>query len=295
MIDGFLSYREAPGVNYSALSDFNKGPDYCLMEKESKSYFEFGKAFELLLFDKVKNTAELYERFFTFEHNSSMPEILPQWIEAKEDLTKKYKLNKDGSKNKTAKNLHTWLDVCLVNPGKIPISTAEYDALNFMADNMLKMVVYGQTLEDLLKEAVFNVPIFWIEDGVEKKALLDCAVMTENAVYPFDFKTTADLGRFIWSVKNYYWIQAIHYEKGVTAKMAPSNPMVFLAASKQPPYLAQPFMLDEWSRKYANLAYLKLVNDFTAWVEAGRRPVGFKPMKKVKVYFDADETGAIYD
>lgn len=291
-------YRSWPAINYSSLADFNESQDHALMEKSARSYFEEGTAFELLIEDRAKGTAKFKERFFLADAPGAMPEDLAEWIEGNEDLSSKYKYNKDGSRSKQCERNHAWLDECEANPGKMPMGTDQMAILNKMVDNFMKMQPFARKgtesmLAEILSIAFFQVPISWCiqsRDGkivMRKKALIDCMVETETSIYVFDIKTAADIKRFLWMLKDKYWIQEAHYTEGLRAIFPEKSiKWLFLVSSKAEPYISQPFCVDPiCMEKYAVDAYFYLCERYQEWLDDGRPPKGWKHLEEVGIFF----------
>ena len=138
----------------------------------------------------------------------------------------------------------------------------------------------------ILPQAEFQVPIIWYVGKMRKKALFDLMIETKDTVYIWDIKSSADLTRFQWMLKDKYWVQEIHYTSGARA-VFPGKKIVwqFLASSKQAPYLSQPFCMDDRSMEDAHLVYKVLCENYSEWVDAGRPPKGWLPQETVRVYF----------
>lgn len=285
-------YRRYPAINYSSLADFNESQDHALMDKPAKSYFEEGTAFELLVEDRAKGTAKFAERFFLADAPGDMPDDLAGWIDRKENLNTKYRLKIDGGRNNQSKRLHAWLDECAINPGMMPMGTDQIDMLGKMVDNFMKMkpledIGVNETLEEILPVAQFQVPVIWNVGKMKKKALLDCMVETDTAVYVFDTKTSADLKRFQWMTKDRYWIQEVHYSSGI-GRIFPGKDVHwrFIVSSKAEPWLSQTFCIDQTSTDNAWFEYQELCDRYQAWLDDGRPAKGWKELSTVKLYFN---------
>lgn len=284
-------YREYPAINFSSLAAYyNKGvysPDHALMTVEHKSYFEYGKMFETMLQDAVKGTDEFGKRFFQSKVSGKMPDELIMWIDKKEDLESKYNFNKDGSRSKTSATRHAFLDEAMANPGKIPVSTQDFDMLNRHTENMLKMQYIDAKVEDILSAGKWQVPITWFDGGIEKKALVDCLVDLGGEYLPVDIKTTAGFKQFYYMLKDKYFMQDLHYCEGVTMTHGVAMQMVFFVASKEAPCLCQPWTVDYGGVDYRMAAieeYRDICESYSKWVDAGRFPKGWLPLQAVKHY-----------
>ena len=285
-------YRKWPAINYSSLASFAESQDHCLMEVPAKSYFEFGNAFELSIEDRAKGTEKFKKRFFTCDAPGAMPEDLAGWIEGKEDLETKYRLKKDGGLNMQSAKLHSWLDACRDNPGMMPMGKDQIEVLNIMVDNFMKMVPFAdiaatETLEEILPIADFQVPIIWFVGKMRKKALLDCLIELHEKIYIFDIKTTADMKRFHWMLKDKYWIQEMHYCEGLSM-IFPGKEIIwrFLVADKKAPNISQPFCMDQGSFNDMQSEYYLLCQKYQEWVDDGRPPKGWKNLERVRIFLN---------
>jgi len=277
-------YRAADGLNYSLLADWMDTRSKKV--RENKNFYEFGKAFESKLQDDFTRSNIFNKRFFITTAPGMMPDNLADWLEHGVDLSKKFTLLKSGkrSQDKRYKRLHAWLDDCIDNPGFVPISRLEEDMICIMIENLMEVKIYGHTVNELLSVAEFQVPIFWVKNGIQKKALLDLLIRAENN-YPFDIKTSASLPQFKTFFRNKYYIQDLHYTEGVQSVLDESMPMKFLVASKEDPeFLAQPFGMDDSSRGWMIDRYQKACIECDEWIKGGMEPVGCKPYETIKVY-----------
>jgi hypothetical protein len=284
-------YRVHPGMNYSLIADFYQSPDHALMEREPKAYFEVGNVFETLLFDAVTGGHTFADRFFV-GRDSTPPDKLLQWLAEGVNLEDQRTYNKDGSLSKKHGNIHAWIDACLENPGKTPISQVDFDMCRRLVDNMLKIEdpTIGP-LKDILSACEWQAPMFW-EDG-EKKALADCLISVGGETWVFDIKTAASFGHFVSMMRSRYWIQDIHYTEGANAVYGGcKTPMIFLVAEKKEPFLCQMFTamplepseIDLEYRQKAIFAYQETVGRYREWNAEGRPAVGWKPMEVVRLY-----------
>ena len=285
-------YREWPAINYSALADFNESQDHALMKKEAKSYFEEGTAFELLIEDQAKGSDKFGDRFFLSDAPGNMPEELAGWINRNESLNDKYRLTKSGDRNKQSDRLHSWLDSCRANPGKMPVGIDQKEMLDKMVKNFMAMQPFSDggnsaPMAEILPAADFQIPIVWYNGKQRKKALIDVYLETDLRIYAFDIKTTADMKRFDWMLKDKYWIQEVHYTDGLSA-VFPDKEIVwrFVVASKAEPYLSQPYTVDPYSLEKGRERYFNLCDDYQEWTDDGRPPKGWKELKTVSIFFD---------
>ena len=288
-MDTEKQYRAAPGLNYSNLSRFNQSQDHCLMAFEHKSYYEYGKMFETLLQDACTGTATFAERFFISEVDGILPDDLIKMIDMGWDLTLEYKYNKDGSRSKTCKKKHAFLDAALEHPGMIPVSKTDDEVLRVMLENMMNMEYLDMTVGELLSKAQWQKSIYWEDDDwIKKKCLVDCLVEIDGTYHPLDIKTAANFPRFYGNLSHGYWIQALHYAEGVQSlgkPTKPTKPMTFLVASKEAPYLSKPIMID-WGDKYNEAVnkYRGICSRYARWLESGSKSKGFLPLERKRIY-----------
>ena len=282
-------YREILAIHYSGLADFKESQDHCLIDKPAKSYFEEGTAFELLIEDAVKGTTKFTKRFFMADAPGDMPIGLAIWIDKKEDLASKIEYKLDGDRKKKSK--HKWIDECLKNPGMMPMGTDQMEKLSHMVKNFLVMkplqdIGVEETLEEILPIAQFQVPLFWNVGKMKKKALIDCMVVTDTAVYVFDTKTTATIEKFFQMARKRYWVQEIHYSSGI-GRIFPGKDIHwrFLVAPKAEPWVTQPSCIDQTSVDAAWFEYQELCDRYQAWLDDGRPARGWKELETVKLYF----------
>jgi len=274
-------YFKKTGLNYSTLADFHRSQDHALKPHEPKSYFEIGTALETTLQDVAQGTSLYFDRYFNSDSPGSIPEKIVGWIDAGEDLTEKYQYNKDGSKSKKYSRIHSWLDDCLKHPGKIPMGVADQDLIGRMLNSLLKLEIEGVPFAEVLPDCMFQVPLYWTMQGVEKKALLDIVYQTADQTYIWDLKTTANFKQFKSMFFNRYWVQFVHYTEGARMFFQGVRPMNFIVASKAEDDL---FYAKEYERDVGGDGekfnahyedYQELVKNYVKWVEAGKPIKGF--------------------
>lgn len=285
-------YRAYPAINYSSLASYyNKGtysPDHALMKIESKSYFEYGKMFETLLQDLVKGTDEFGKRFYFSKLTNNMPENLIKWIDEEHDLTQYYEYTKAGKLSGTYKGRHAYLDEALKNPGKIPVSLKDAESLKRHTENMLNMEYLDAKVEDILSNAEWQkIIIFKDYDDLEKKALIDCFVDLGGYYLIPDIKTAANFQKFGYMARDKYWIQDILYTNAVNIEYGPCESMPFFVASKEAPFLCQPFSIDYGGVDFRSQMveeFFELSKSYKEWSDGGRIKRGWLPLDSIKKY-----------
>jgi len=295
-------YFQTEALSSTKLADFYIAPDIVLMEREEKPYFDEGRAFEMMVEDRAKGTSLFKDNFFVAEIEGALPKELPQWI-ADGTLDEQYVYTKSGDLSKTYATRHAWLDVCLANPNKKPLSVITYNQLKIMVDHLWKAEakVLDHVTKNyitikagrLLENGSFQVPYFWKADGHKKKALYDVISFVEfggslQAIH-IDLKKTANLSQFKSMFRTKYWVQDRHYSEGISKLAEDKNIytepyMLFFVSSMEKPYLAQIFRMDDESAEYADDVYTSLCHEFTEWKQKGMKPKGWIEQKNLKVF-----------
>lgn len=288
-------YRAYPAMNYSTLATFYQSPDHLFLPRKNTWACQMGIATEMLVYDKLYGTSQFAGKYFMSETSGLIPDRLLEAVLAQTDPESLIVWNKPDKKtgevrkNKKHERMHTLINECKDNPAKIPICHDDFRAIHTMVENMLKIDVesdFGDIrLADFLADAETQEPLVWKKYGVEKKALPDFLVK-KSRNFLFDLKTAASFNFFERMLRDKYWIQDQHYQEGVKETFGNCEPMIFIVLSKEKPHLARTYKIeDEKIRKQANTEYAKLVKRYLAWQKNGAQPVGWLPMKKVKLYF----------
>jgi len=258
------------------------------MTVEFKSYFEYGHQLETMLRDAVKGTDTFHDRFYITELEGKMPDEMIGWIDNKEDLSEKYVYTQKGDLSGTYKTRHAFLDEAMKNPGKIPVSKSDGELLKRHTENMLKMEYLGAKCEDIFAKAEWQVPIIFNDyDDLEKKALVDNLLDLGDEYLLGDIKTAASFQKFGFMIRDKYFIQDLLYTNAVNVARGMCNGMVFFVASKERPYLCQPWQVDygdiDWRIKTIE-QYRELCVEYQQWRNAGRPPKGWLPLGMTKFY-----------
>lgn len=275
-------YRKAPGLNYSFLSQFHESQDHALLKMAPKSFFETGHIFEDMVRDACKGTTFFDERYFATDAKGKIPDNLMQWIETGHDLESEIVYKGDGTRNNTHKAKHAYIDACLENPGKYPISQYDRGMLCIMLHNFLDMELMGGRVGDILRDADFQVPIYWEKNGIKKKALLDAVAFVDGFTIPLDIKTAATRANFNQFLNKKYWIQKHHYMEGAEAEYGNVHSFTFLAAFKEDPFLCEPVEVCGDT----GFQYDELCRDCHNWLKNDKPQKGYLPERKhyVKIW-----------
>ena len=170
--------------------------------------------------------------------------------------------------------------------GKDQLKTLSKMVENFMLMQPFADVGNASTMAEILPVDEFQVPIVWFVGKMRKKALVDIMVETNTTIYAFDTKTSADMKRFQWMLKDKYWIQEVHYTSGLGRIFTGKDiEWRFLVSSKAVPFISQPFCTDKYSQDAVYDEYLELCQRHQKWVDAGRPPKGWKELESVRVFF----------
>jgi hypothetical protein len=273
-------YRQHPGLNYSKLSQFYESQDHALLQTPPKAIFEIGHIFEDMVQDACKGTSLFKDRYFVCDTKGKMPDELMRWIESCEDLSTKIIYNKDGvTPSGHHKSRHAFIDACLDNPGKYPITQYDSDMLCIMRDNMLSTEVFGSTVLEMLADSEFQIPVTWETHGILKKALFDAVYVDSDYVISFDIKTSANQTTFNRFAREKYWIQKEHYSEGAVHEWGRINGFCFLAGYKEDPFLCEPIQI-KGDKSYD---YEALCNDYMKWAREDKPQKGYLPMRDIWV------------
>jgi hypothetical protein len=286
-------YRDDPAINYSLLSAFNDNPDKAGEYIPDNNFFEFGKAIELRLVDRLFNKNSMFNRFFI--SSVTVHKDIPELIKNKSDLGNEYIYKGDGSLNNKHKNKHKCIDECIQYQGMMPLSQFDYMIIEKSIDSLLKLKVdlpgcEPTTLSEVLPRCKFQVPLFWEKDGIKKKALLDILLEYGDFVIPFDLKSAASFLKFKEFLKNKYWIQREQYTEGCQECFVDKEvvPMSFLVCSKSESdsYYAGQFDIKSWDDEHNKICYDSLVDRFVEWDKNGRNKLGYKEREAVKTFVE---------
>lgn len=275
-------YRKAEGQNYSALSEFYKSQDHALLPSQHKAIYDFGHVYETLLRDICQSTGEMEEKYFICDVSGAMPDDLCRLIHSGSDLEKEIIYNADGkTRNGHHKTRHAFIDSCLGNPGRYPVTQKDIDLMNRMAENCLKAEIEGFKVFDILSKCEWQVPVFWEREGIKKKGLLDCLWNVDGVSYCIDIKTSANESQFRSMLYQKYWIQALHYGEGTDDHYGNFGGFYFLASYKDETALTRPWNIDFDESKFET--YKKLCEDYEIWRKLGKPEKGYLPLKTVKM------------
>lgn len=294
-------YFEKPGLSSGQLAKYwnrgNYSPDMALIETTPKAIFTTGHAFEALCYDLSHPGSEtFFADFFISEQTGNLPDCIARVIEEKpiekqaEALEKLIKLTKAGVPNKTHKTRHAYIDECLANPGKMPVSNTDYGMLLDLAKKMQVVplppdhLLTGWTVGDVMEKAEWQVPIYW-EAPMPKKALIDCLLRFKDVSFIFDLKWTSGFSQIVKSIGSRLWIQDVHYQEAVSMKFGvPCEPMTFIVGSGEEPGLCQIYRTNQENRSLLIREYENLCQSYQAWLDAGRPPKGYLEAREVKVW-----------
>ena len=285
----YSEYALLEGQSSGQLSAFLESKEAALRQAEVQYRYDFelGHSLEAILFDKSRQTDTFMQAYFVADLKQP-PDDLIKWILTGEDLSDRYVRNKDGTLNKTYATRHEWLDLCKINPDRIPIALEDHRMLLKMAENILKIELdlpgFGQiTVWEMLKHPCANWQYKrqWNVSGIRKKALIDLYFKPDNEVYLFDFKSTASLAKFESGLAHSGWVQALHYEEGAGAYF----PMIFLVAEKTDDALARAFDIDIESReKRLRSIYDQKCREYAEWESQGKPVTGWLPKKTIRIF-----------
>lgn len=253
-------YRKAPGLNYSEVKPHDRHHEYSAIEFNGNEATAFGSHFEDRIYNAVNGTKMRPVKF----------------VKASTVTAKAYVQAIEEAKE----------------TGELVIFEKNRPIMDTLVERMLKMPFMGHTVSEIVKNAMVELPIFWDQGGVKKKAKIDSYIELNNEIYPFDLKTYGkELESFKWAIKDGYWIQDLHYTEGLQSVYPDKivHPMTFLVASKQAPYLCQPWIIEHDTRAMLEEKYYNLVQYYIEWDESGRPINGFIPeVGQAKFFVEED-------
>jgi hypothetical protein len=270
-------YFELLAINSTSLADFNISQDHALMSRESKSYFNTGHVYEDMLRDAATGSTFFEDRYFVADVDGKMPDELIGWLEKGENLEQYIEFNKDGiTRNATKKTKHAFIDACIANPGKLPISIEEFGMCQVLVKHMLLMELLGTDVKTILSNCMWQKPVVWEYHGFKKKALFDCVMNIDDETYCFDIKTSANPASIKRFLNSKYWIQDCHYSEGAEVEWGNVKGFYFLVAFKEAPYLCQPFQICGGNQ----YEYTALVDKYIEWLKAGKPERGWLDLER---------------
>ena len=286
------TYRALDALNYSMLADWKGCPGNLTIEKKVTAAMELGTAGHLLLQDVVTDNGCFHNHYFTVD-GGELPDSIVQALKSDVDLTKLYHYTKSGALDGRYKAHHAYLDQCIDNPGKMPISQENYAALSAGIENLLKTEFMGLAMSDYFEGAEWEKPFTWKAGDQKKKALFDIVSEVEVDGKPtrfcFDPKYSNSFRTFESMFSDRYWIQAQHYAEGAeeyTKSLKDGfddfGVVVFLVIQVTPPYWCRPYIVEPDINEDMRDDYLKLCYDFNEWVDEGKPQSGFMPVKSMR-------------
>lgn len=310
-------YFKQPGQSSGKLATFRNGGDYspdCVLEYERlvsagafwQYAFELGNALECLCYDLTHDSRTFFDKFFISDHDNEPPDDIGRVIvnnpaekhaELFEKLVVWNKPDKSGKveKNKTYSKRHAYIEECLANPGRMPISQTDYKILKELADKMAALPLpdwyrfRNAKVGDVWGLCEWQYPVYWESGGIGKKALCDNLFFDESGyAILMDIKYSASLSNFLKMMRTKYWIQAEHYREGVsTIPDTNALPMLFVVGvgpEKGKPPMATIRQVDERDFEKCREEYHRVSLAYHAWEQSGRLPVGRLDAKQERVW-----------
>lgn len=307
MTPEILEYIKAPGLNSSLLGAFADDPIVANSPGEPKTFYQQGKAFERLLQDKATGSDLFGEKFFICE-DIKIPESFAEVFKSSKPLTDQFTFTQKGEFHKGKQSLHDVIFRCLTDElyfsGKrrYPVPISEYSQMELAIGRMLKMEIglfanEFYVLGDLIDgNTLWQFPIYWVANGLKKKALCDIIVLFERRgqgwVLPLDIKfmqSLSSMNMFFRRTNDKYSLQSMHYSEAVNyveefEEFYKYPQMPFIVAQKSEPFYVQPFLMDDSSVEYAYSDYCITCERCQKWIDDGRPATGIKPTKRVKIW-----------
>lgn len=252
--------------------------EYFHIGTKDKIEFKLGNAFELMVSDRVFLDGEFFKLYSVAPpHLKSRPSNIFDIIKNK-NADELRVLKKNGEPKELECN--HWLDELKNSGYKFPLKTSEYELLDSMVENFLKMTFRGWQIDKCIGNSIIERPIFW-DNGIKKKCKPDFYFFIDDTIYLFDIKTYGkNIEQFKYDFhKMGYWVQAVHYREGLSL-LYPDYfvlPMCFAVGSKAVSHLAQCFPLDVHDDLYSEMEkdYEDICRKYYNWDQEGRNKNGF--------------------
>jgi len=300
-------YFSKPGQSSGNLAKFwNNGehcPDAVLVPIEWRYDFARGHAFEAVCRDHATGSKTFFDDFRVSEIDGDVPENiwktthefsgekLREKLSALEVMTlekknKKGEVTEPARRNKTYSAQHAYMDECLAseNFGKMPVCQTDYSAMRELAKSICDLDfpkwhrLREYKIGNYLAGCQWQTEHYWDDNGIGKKALADCLYTQHGNAFPADIKWTSSFSQFKSAFQSHHWIQAAHYERGISASLGVKcTPMLFLvgcAGGKNAPNLAQIWSVDKKQRDELDREYDRLCTEYDAWEKAGKPKSG---------------------
>jgi hypothetical protein len=281
-------YFSKPGQSSGNLARFwNNGehcPDAVLVPMEWKYDFARGHAFEAVVMDFATGKRTFFEDFYISEIENEPPDDVAKCVKYGNELDDLIVLTAKGERNKTYSKRHAYIDECKKFPGLMPVCQTDYSSMRELAKSICDLdfpewhPLGRYKIGDYLAGCQWQTEHCWADNGIEKKALADCLYTQHGAGFPADIKWTSSFSQFKSAFQAHHWIQAVHYERGISASLGVKcSPMLFLVGcvgAKNEPNLAQVWSVDKKQRDDLIREYDRLCMEYDDWEKAGKPKSG---------------------
>jgi hypothetical protein len=150
--------------------------------------------------------------------------------------------------------------------GKTTIKAAELSDILAMADAVRERVGWIDRPGSIKEQ-----PIVWrdSESGLDLRALPDFVLPMSGSVLTCDVKTTADIAKFPYQVRDSYWMQDAHYCSGLAHEYGIDSRFTFAAVEKSAPYLCRVYEMSDSMRDQAHAKWRETLQALAECYQSG--------------------------
>ena len=285
----YEEYKQLEGLTSSQIADFANWQQNIPPAITAVDALRRGQRFEECI--RMKFDKNYTETFCVLPDGPSTPDDFLEIIDLIKDgtpLAHFYKYTQKGDLNKTYKARHWWLDKIKAGEVDIDKPFIQYEdqlRIDNAVEKLIRMPIdlLNITVEELLSDGYWSVPIQWEEDGILKKGLIDFIGNFDGTLQHVDFKSTANKSNFYNHLYSRYRYQERHYTHGMRSFIKKRQPltMIFLVGVLEPPHLpfSQHLDLNEKMTTYADNQYAVSCLRCQAWINQGRPESGYLEQK----------------
>jgi len=296
-------YIKYNALSFSTLKNINICGAFNKHQKQqpTTNTMKIGNIFEDVLLSTIGQHKQFNKRYYLYDGNfpKETPEIYNQIKNHDFMMENHIRYTKSGDIYKSDLIKFNLLTHMAEYFPRYPVSIQDYNNLKQMANNLLELEIsiFDEKIPivNLLQSdnAQFQVPLYWENNGIEKKALLDFMTIIKidgkDFAIAIDFKTVGNIFGWQYELKKTYYLQDRHYIEGLKfcyPKLEVYPIMPFACVQNQAPFLVQENKLDydENILLTADLAYISALTRWEQWQDNGRDESPVLESTNVKVW-----------
>jgi len=247
-----VEYFKAEGINNTTLGHMLPTPAHCKAYMETPDErtpaMEFGAALHSAVLEP-----DLFEKNYCIEPNLKKPT--------------KAQIGAKNPSPATVELLEAWQEWEAENEGLIPVSHDDQAKILLMRESIFN----NKAAASVLTKGDKELTLYWVDEETGEK--MKCRVDNYFNGYVIDLKTTVDASPagFAKAVANYkYHRQAALYSDGILNCFGEQpKGFIFVAAEKEEPFLAAPYVLSSDSFARGHDEYRSLLLDFVQCKKTG--------------------------